>query len=750
MKFFLMLVLALFVISCSDNNDKNDDKKDTDKCENISCSGFGTCKVVGEEASCICNSGYENGENLTCKKKIEEDLCLNVNCENHKTCNEGLCQLNNGACDSVDDCTENKICENNVCVNEEDNFTLQGVYSLVGNDAVYGTYTGQVEIRNIDNELKVIHLIEYDNSKFEDLVIAQAWIGEVTDAENFKFSATLDRKGFITKYNELTRDVNSPYQAVCDSTFVRDADKLSGAFSCSDAASFDFTETWTRVSDNGERAIWENLRFEKETHEEISGSDKERRFQLYSSFHELDMIAPYTERDDFKRAMHIYIDDKTDYEYYQNNDNKVRVIQKTIDDISLKESKQRRDAFYMTLTKKELVYDNEMQTYFLNESGMYSNYDINNNTFHPSYDGLLWTGVYVASQAMKYIKTDSSTALQNMIKSLNGQIKCFTITGHDSSFARSIRPHEDSAIDCSGLTNENSGDWCKGTGADAGLDYLMFGNNDMFKGYVVAFPWAYLALKKAGGHDALIESMHNVMNKLVKNNEVAGDRKINEFISYVMLYMLETNRLKKLEYKAKYDAAWSLIVDEWLVDQGNGGRYDYGTADWSGTHLNIQTMISLYLIFDEVGDTDKKNSISTGMKNGIENMRFVNQGLYQLAGSTLGRYTSPPEEQDYSIWYLREYIAPKVNVDFDWRINPKFSMSPYPNLPWKNDWTEPNEDRSNSIRSYPLFEKNVDDFMFKTKPWTYKGGSYGGKQGNADYLFAYWFARYFNVIDESN
>ena len=749
-KLFFVLLL-FFVLSCNNSEEKKEDIKKPDLCKDITCDNLGLCNILNGEAICECKPGYTNGDNkLTCIKKEEEDKCQNINCEDFEICIEGECNLKDNACYTADDCLGNKECKDNLCIDKIDDFNLQGIYSLVGNDNLYGNYTGKVEIRsNESGEMKTIHLIEYDNAEFEGLKIAQVWIGEI-DKTTLKATVTLYQKSFIANYNELTRNIDSPYKTLCTSNITRENNVLTADFTCENAESFNFNEIWTRISDNGNKEIWKNERIEIESHEEISQTDKDRRFQLYSSFHELEDVQPYVNRDDFKRAMHFYIYDPTDLKYYRENSSKLRVIQKTIDDISLKETKQRRDAYYMTLSQKQVVYDAEMQDYFLNEEGMYSNYNVNNNTYLPSGDGMLWTGVYLASEAMRYIKTNSTDALQNMIKSLRGQIKCFYITGSDSTFARSIRPHEESAINCSGNPEEDNTKWCKGSGVYANTDYLMTGNNDMFKGYVVAFPWAYLALKKAGNNDDLINDMKEVMKRLVENNDVANDHKINEFISYLMLYMIEDSFLKKQEYKARYESVWEAFVDPWLVDQGNGARYDYGTADWSGTHLNIQTLISAYIIFNEINDESKKHAIKVGFKNALENMRFTNQGLFQLASSTLGEFSTIPEEQFYSIWYLKSYIAPKKNISFDWRINPEFSMSPYPNLPWKNDWTSPNENRTNSLRMYPNFQLNIDDYMFKSTPFGYRGWASNAKQGNADYLFAYWFARYFNVIDGSD
>ena len=39
---------------------------DTSPCYSETCSGYGTCEVQGENASCLCNEGYAPGEELSC------------------------------------------------------------------------------------------------------------------------------------------------------------------------------------------------------------------------------------------------------------------------------------------------------------------------------------------------------------------------------------------------------------------------------------------------------------------------------------------------------------------------------------------------------------------------------------------------------------------------------------------------------------------------------------------------------------
>jgi hypothetical protein len=139
-----------------------------------------------------------------------------------------------------------------------------------------------------------------------------------------------------------------------------------------------------------------------------------------------------------------------------------------------------------------------------------------------------------------------------------------------------------------------------------------------------------------------------------------------------------------------------------------------------------------------------------GMAQGLERMRDTRVGLLQLVYGALGDFATPPPELEDAIWVLREMPIPKKHgLAIDWRIHPSFCMSPFPSLPWKGDWMDPNSNRFQSLVSYPLFERPPDGFQWKSNPMAFVGGASTWEEPGADFLFAYWFGRWAGVIDLS-
>ncbi|MGC4120118.1 MAG: hypothetical protein QM765_37160 [Myxococcales bacterium] len=438
-------------------------------------------------------------------------------------------------------------------------------------------------------------------------------------------------------------------------------------------------------------------------------------------------------RADFQEAMHYFVRDYTDLDFYRAHPDTLRVIQRLVDPIALAEARLRNRALRQTLAEKAAIFDAEMPAKFLNSAGMLTANDLTvaGAQEQPSGDSMLWTGVYAASQAMRYEATKDPAALQNMLTALRGQFMCWDIAGGSGNFARTIRVHVPGSTDPS---------WVQGTGAYAGYDWLQGANNDMLKGYFVSFPWAYLTLFNLSGYDTEKQKMVTILEDLVANFSVCNDDGGNELLADGLLFWMTDKSDYPLLIKFE-----QLFAKErgWIVDQGDGALWEYGTSDWSGNHLIVQSLLTLYLVCDEINN--HTSDMKRAHRIALENMRDTRLGLYQLVTATVGEFSGVVQpELEEALLVMQEMAAPKVFEEIDWRVNPSFSMSPFPSLPWKNDWM--NGGRLQGLRAYPLYEMPRDVFAWKDGPFRFRAGLNPPSPGT-DFLFAYWFARKFGVVD---
>jgi hypothetical protein len=118
-------------------------------------------------------------------------------------------------------------------------------------------------------------------------------------------------------------------------------------------------------------------------------------------------------------------------------------------------------------------------------------------------------------------------------------------------------------------------------------------------------------------------------------------------------------------------------------------------------------------------------------------------GLWSVLFAT--KVTTPATiDIDNARWRLREIPAARMQLDIDHRVGPGFVMAPFPDLPWKNDWTT--SDRTGALYGYPLFEMPLDVYAWRSGPFDYFGNREGNTSPSVDYLHAYWLGRYLGLF----
>ena len=77
------------------------------------CSSINNSIINNENTGCNCKDGFIlEGSNCIPKS----DPCLNITCDDWQTCSNGNCELNNGRCNTIDDCSGSEVCNDNSCV----------------------------------------------------------------------------------------------------------------------------------------------------------------------------------------------------------------------------------------------------------------------------------------------------------------------------------------------------------------------------------------------------------------------------------------------------------------------------------------------------------------------------------------------------------------------------------------------------------------------------------------------------------
>ena len=643
--------------------------------------------------------------------------------------------------ESVDESTDDTVSDEDTAVVCHE---VNGIYSVTGEDG-NGTYTGTVELR----DSSFIRMITYDDLKFEEKTAAQVLEGSVTaNGNSFEVDFALDRLGFIYEVGEETREGVDPQPISFSGTFqYDDCSSFEGTVAGQNGTeNFSFTEKWQWISVLDTEPIWKNERVEIPTGPEPNETEKQGIYAAYDGFYDREEIKKYKDREDFKKMVHMMVADPTDLEYYRQNPENVRVIQKIVDSISLAEAWMRNDAYRWTLSEKESYFAENIGDVMINELGMIAHKGAD-GIYYQDGDALLWTGVYVATLAMKYLQTNDPQVLEKMVFSLEGIIACIDIVPEQSEFARTLRLIQDDS-DPEFITG--IGDKTVNGRKYSEIQWKVNGNNDMAKGPMIAYIWAWFVLRGKSEYNDLVIRMTESLKRMREHSPIFKDTKTNQCLTDFILTLLMTDLgFGYADDRFKYDADGKALFAG--VKEYYNSDYivinEYGVSDWSGNHLGIWGIYNFYTTFAFLGYTDKSDDMKTVLYKAGKDMDYTRQGLYKLISGAMGN-PQDLDAVDDGILIIKEIPLNRGKYYVDWTINSSFSLSPIPALFWKMDWET--NDRFQSLRSYPIFEKGESSYYWKDNILDgYRGGGGHSSDSGLDFLIAYWFGRYTGIIDSS-
>lgn len=606
---------------------------------------------------------------------------------------------------------------------------IAGIWTVSGSDSI-GSFTGEIElIEESTNAFRFARVVNYSVTVEDGRELWLAWTGAATRAGG-TMSATLSLKkaDFIASRDALVRTLEDATPISVSGSFTKDGTSLTGSFS---GAGFATTEAWTDRRVSSTKPIFAEERALVLAHEPPSSDFKNAAFATFASYHEQPWVVPYVGDPRFQTAVHGHWMDRTDFDFYRANPNALRIVNKVVDPISQQETLARANAFGRTLAQKVAFFDAELKNDLIDPITNMVVAERVGDTYQPSGDGALWTGAWIAAQAFRFQVTAESEARDNVARSIDSLLRLQEITGDPATFARTLRAS----------TGAPAGSWHAGTGANAHLEWLEGGNNDMYKGLLYGYLTAYRVLcDGVAGYEPICQRIRANSETLADDVGVAQNGMNGLSSKWLAAYVTG-------DFGRRLEAEGAWMANEGIIEQGNVMIYEQGIADWSGTHLNVVQYISFFLLQERLplvsGDVDGKLRAGVDVAQGeVEKQRLV---MWNLAGAALGASPDEPALDD-AISRLRELSCPKMQIDIDHRIDvAEFALSPYPSLPWKNDWTT-NEGRAQSLNGVPLFEKFYTDYLWKDNPHGFREHTVGQRKPGTDFSHAYWFGRRFGVL----
>lgn len=646
--------------------------------------------------------------------------------------------------------------------------SVQGLWKIQGVQSEKGSYSGTLEIRpstTVNNSLDVIRLITYDTYLYKGLRVQEIWTGQILLSEKtFTASYQLKQAGYVTqlenkvvpieKFN-ASLPVVSTYSPV---TLLQDTQVWQSEFSIAmDERALTFKEKLSEhVAVVNASPLWNSQRYKESALGKAVMPYSVRVVMNYVKikidFESDPKVIQSQDKPEFKDEQPQKIIDPTDYSFYQKEKNILRVANRTLDDVALFEAEMRYRAYSKTLEQKAVELEKTMRTQNINQYGMvtYANLDSNGNFLHEVVDGdsALWTGMYVATESIRYLVTKDEQALANIKKSMEGIITLLEIPKDPKEFARTLMPYSPTVP----LNNE----WHRGEGEYSHLIWKSGGNNDMVKGIYHAFMWAYLALPENDSLRPRLKSLVERLPKLKVNKKKAQ----NEPVAIGLASLWTGNQDLREEYIKIYDGS----------KIGLSG-YDFNTifnwkgiADWSGVNLAVVSFVTQILLAGELQAEPIQSQLRERLMDAWGKFSAVRHSLisiaaYQFAfqyGTRGNSFKDKFTDAEFmkiledSIWTLREYPVPRpsVVVAYDHSLGSEFVVSPFLRMFWKGTAfqdPEPREYFLASLYMYPVFESSgiSSNFIWKDHFFNFKGTANPyNSNPSVDFLYSYWMSQY--------
>lgn len=637
-----------------------------------------------------------------------------------------------------------------------------------GVNSEHGQYIGEMELRTNNDTLSVTRIITYESFKFENLAVQEVWTGvAVFDPESRSYIIEYDLRqaDFLNMAEGFSRSAEDYIDKtrILQKISIKNNSVQSESFARNNEIFEDHNLKVKRLSS---KPLWENKRYKVESidHESSTlikiGMDL-MNMRLLRWFHNQDFAQKYADRKEFKSKKQYFVYDPTDYDFYQKNPDILRVVNKIPDTISLIEDVQRRNAYAPTLSMKMNHFEEAMKNFHINEFGLFSSAQLDSDGNFEKYtldgDSALWTGMYLASQAMRYKITKEEVALNNLKKSLNGLMLLMDITESSTEFARGVIKYDENI--------KLSDKLHRGRNQHSDKIWLSTGNNDMYKGLIHGFIWAYLTLPESEK-----STRQNLLEHMARLPYLTVAEKIQ---NKAPAYGLRALALNSNEDREKFVKNFKKVDFFETLLNIEGDLHVGGVVDWSGINLGMVSTLTDLLIAKALGEKAivekaKKGLVLQWKDLALTKRDFLTIATYAFAIKDGFDWSNANEFRDgYStkklketwerdlfgaLWSLREIPInrSKYDTSYDFSLRPDWCLSWWPRLPWKSITKKnPATSHFQGVDSYPLFESRGigSTFIWKDHAFGYTSGSRKSmKAPGTDFLYSYWMAKLSGLI----
>lgn len=608
-----------------------------------------------------------------------------------------------------------------------------GIWFLQGTSSVHGPYNGELELRPAgDGTYNVIRIVTYINYFYDGLKVQEVWQGKAVAAEDtLTISYDLRQGEFITKTGDLTKTPKDlQTRLTINMRFFPTPSGLEAKFS--DKRASEYSEWITTKRPLEAQPLWgDERKYLSEVAPALPAAEKKKvqSAQRILNYGKDPFVQSYKNRTEFKNTRAQAVQDRTDLSFYKSQPNVLRLVNKVTDAATIAETVLKRNAYYPSLEDKAARYDETTsQKNFSALNLIVIRKGSTESDLLPDMldtDAVFTTGLYMASQAMRYQVTKSAEALKNIQRALQGIQTAVEISQDSAMIASAVAPVP--------AGKEIPPRWFAGTGPRANLMWSAENQElsilGMLHGLVAA------AVSVPENQSDIQRALREVITLLQKKSPSTWSGPNRGVLSGLAMLLLKENATASIFNATKPPAK---------------GFYWAGNADWTREFSTLLEAVDFLTLAKAMKNSEKEAQWRTFLLSEYQIYASARRPLRILAT----RYFAPDfmkyKETDLSwaLQKLEEVPYPRMQdaLTIDHSGDPRWVVSPIP----RNYWSVTDKNRQ-SVQSYyqglnevPLFELlgYTSRFIWKESAFQYRMVSPGKVEATGvDYLYAYWLAK---------
>lgn len=607
---------------------------------------------------------------------------------------------------------------------------MAGIWFLQGTSSTRGPYNGELELRpSNDGTFDAIRIVTYINYFYDGLRVQEVWQGKaIADNDTLTVSYQLRQGEFITKLDDTSKSAKELRTPITlDMRYLPTSNGLAAKFS--DGKVSEYSEWLTTSRPLEAQPLWANSqRIITVRSKPIPAAERRkiRDAQRILEYFKEPFVQSYKNRPEFKNEQVEIVVDNGDVEFYKNQKDIIRLISKITDDATIAESVLKQNAYMPSLKEKALRYDDSTSKKNFSQTNLVvvrkSVKDSSFHAFAQDTDAAFTTGMYLASQAMRYKVTQDEKALQNMKRAMLGLRGLADISKGTAVVASVVAPVTENPLE----------GWTVGPGAYQNLMWTAGNQEQSILGIMHGLTWASVTVPRKEA-----DLWMNLQETLKELNT----KEMHSTLSKNTLFGLNALVLGS-------DEAQNSFTKSAPPAQS---FYWAGNADWTKEFQTlIETINHIHLA------TALRNTILLGqwqryLMDEWQVYAPIHPTLRTFATRSFGSQTGTLDLSGAVTEAARAlseipYPRPRMNARIDHSGDPAWTVSPIPRDYWtitKKTYKSP-QNYYQGLRQVPLYELLAvsSPFIWREDAFQYQGRSNKDLEASGvDYLYAYWLAR---------